>query len=342
MALEQAQITFYKINQAGFYKRGETGQSEFGSSASLLQELSGWSQGKSLAVTKTFEPVEGAEFLPVYLMDITADRQDWLVTMWNQTPATQGKVAAAMGDSAVGNAQVVMNAIPEGGIPGFATYFWFVPEEGVFASIRFQHLITGQKPMQEYMEAYLGHYSTSVVFTDPDADADLQILGYRRGANDPVRNDVSPRFRTQILKKAGEHNLLLDSAHLIRKVVRKTSLQLNRPEELAFWQKAYRMATLRHAQNLPDEVNFKYEVKARMDRDEVQNIIETWTENHETEWDDYGFVLNGQSSPHWLSHAIARSSFSFDIERNNLEVVNPVSLLRALGAQRVDILNLMR
>ncbi|MFO7127347.1 hypothetical protein P3E14_32305, partial [Pseudomonas aeruginosa] len=69
--------------------------------------------------------------------------------------------------SQVGNTEVVLKEIPEGGIPGFATYFWFLPERNVFASIKFQHLITGQKPMQEYMESYLTLYSSHAVLTEP-------------------------------------------------------------------------------------------------------------------------------------------------------------------------------
>lgn len=342
MAVEQAKITFYKVNQAGFYRWGENENPEFGGAAGILAELQGWSRGKQLAMTKTYEPADGSDLLPVYLMDITTDQNGCLVTMWNQTPATEGKVASAMGNSAVGNTEVVMNDIPEGGIPGFATYFWFMPDAGVFASIRFQHLITGQKPMQEFIESYLGQYSGNVVLTEPDPGVDVELLGYRQSSAHPVRTDVYPRFRTQLMRRAGEYDLLLEQAHRIRKIHRKTTLRLNRPEELAFWQKAYQIATLRRPQNLPDIIKFKYEVKAEMNRDQVQEIINSWLADHDREWDDYGFLLSGEQSPHWLSHSIARDEFPLDVDRNNLEIVNPESLLRAITGGLDEILALIR
>ncbi|EPO6703957.1 hypothetical protein ACUDWF_003147, partial [Pseudomonas aeruginosa] len=137
MAIEKAKITFYRIDQAGFYQRGQDDPT-FGSAAEMLAELHRWSQGKQLAETKTYEPAQDSDLLPVYLMGIEPAADSHLVTMWNQTPSVEGNFAAAMGNSQVGNTEVVLKEIPEGGIPGFATYFWFLPELGVFASIKFQ------------------------------------------------------------------------------------------------------------------------------------------------------------------------------------------------------------
>ncbi len=340
MAIEKAKITFYRIDQAGFYQRGQD-EPSFGNAAEMLAELHRWSQGKQLAETKTYEPAQDSDLLPVYLMGIEPAADSHLVTMWNQTPSVEGNFAAAMGNSQVGNTEVVLKEIPEGGIPGFATYFWFLPELGVFASIKFQHLITGQKPMQEYMESYLGLYSSHVVLTDPEDGVDIELVGYRQRPGAPVQ-DLSPRFRTSLLKKPGDHELLIEQADQIRKVHRKTTLHLDREPDLDFWQRALQVAHLRQAEVLPDDVRIKYELKVQLDGEQVGEIIDSWLAGHDREWDDYGFQMRGEQSPRWLSHSIARDEFDLDVTRDNLEVVNARSLLEALRGRRQAILEILR
>lgn len=339
VANEKAKITFYRIDQSGFYRWGGE-EPEFGGTAEMLNELHQWSQGKQLAETKTYEPADGSDLLPVYLMDITPGQDSWLVTMWNQTPSVDGNFAAAMGNSQVGNTEVVLKEIPEGGIPGFATYFWFLPERNVFASIKFQHLITGQKPMQEYMESYLTLYSSHAVLTEPDEGVDIELAGYRQRPDAAIQN-VSPRFRTALLKKPGDHDLLIEHADQIRKIHRKTTLHLNREPELAFWQRLLQKSLLRQPQVLPDHVRVKYELKVQLDREQVEQIIVSWIDAHDREWDDYGFQLKGEASPHWLSHSIARDEFQLDVIRDNLEVVNARSLLEAIEGRRQAILGIL-
>ncbi|MGC3292800.1 hypothetical protein ACPTFP_30630, partial [Pseudomonas aeruginosa] len=59
-----------------------------------------------------------------------------------------------------------------------------------------------------------------------------------------------------------------------------------------------------------------------MDREQVEQIIVSWIDAQDREWDDYGFQLKGEASPHWRSHSIARDEIQQDVKRDNLEVVN--------------------
>lgn len=341
MPIEKAKITFYRIQQCGFYRRGETKAPAFGCTSSLLTDLSRWSHGKQLAATKTYEASDGADHLPVFLMDIAPGDGSWVVTMWNQTPATEGKVAAAIGTSSVGNPEVVMNDVPKGGIPGFSTYFWFIPDRDVFASIRFQHLVTGQKPMQQYMQSFLESFSQHVAWTDPDEDTDLEIAGYTETAGTGLQ-DVSPRFHTLLLKNPGLHEMILKSASSVRKVFRKTTLDLQRSEDLSRWQSMLTGLHLREKAKRPDQVRVKYEIPAALSREDIETMIASWTEQHDREWDDYGFKMSGNSAPYWLSHSLARKDFDLDVTRNSLEVVNTQSLLKALNTQKAEILRLIK
>lgn len=339
MPQETAKITFYKVNECGFYARGET-TPKFGSIQDLLLSLEDWSQGKQLVETKTYEPNGSSEQMPCYLLNILSSGSSWLVTIWNETPSTDGQTASAVGTSNVGNAQIVMNELPEGGIPGFATYFWFIPELNIFASIRFQHLISGQKPMQLYMESYLALFSPFVVVTEPDENEDIFIIGYKANPEDEAA-DLYPKFRTCLFKKRGNRDLLLAKAHDIRKIIRKASLRLSRPEDLSHWQRLLTALDLRTATPNDEAIKVKYEVGANLSRDDLHALIEGWEQEHERQWDDYGFQFRGDNAIHWLSHSIARSEYQVEIRRENAEVVNASMLLSELERLRPEIIRLV-
>lgn len=339
MPQETAKITFYKVTECGFFQRGAE-EADFGNIGDTLSHLEAWSEGKQLVETKTYEPSEASELMPCYLLNITSAAGSWLVTMWNETPSTDGQTASAMGTSSVGNAEIIMNELPEGGIPGFATYFWFLPEEGVFASIRFQHLITGQKPMQLYMESYLSEYSPYVVRTEPEDGVDIELIGYKKNEDDDAAN-LLPRFRTCLFKKPGNLDLLRSRAHDIRKVLRKTSLRISRPEERAHWQRLLTNLNLRQAQPNDEAIKVRYEIGANLTGEELNKVIRDWSRQHERQWDDYGFKLKGDRTIHWLSHSIARDEFQVDATRDNAEVVNATTLLRELNRKKPSITGLL-
>lgn len=335
---EKSKISFYRITDCGYFKRGGEGP-VFGSVADTLENLDDWSRGKSLVATKTFEPADGEDLHPAYLMDIRKQEGTWLLSTWNQTPANGAGVASVRGDSNVGQAKVVMNDIEKGSIPGFATYFWFIPSRNLFASIRFQHLWTGQQSMQKYVEAFLASFSNHVVHSD-DEDK-VEILGY---AKDPAQDPpvhLYPRFRTGLLRKPGARELIQQNRINIRKVIRKTVLKLNREEDLSKWQSLLRWTQMEKPAKLPDRVRVQYELSGTVTDRDLQAIFKDWDAGHETEWDDYGFMFQGQSgNPHWLSHSLARRQYELDVTRDSDEVVNAESLLKALLANRVEILKL--
>jgi len=59
-------------------------------------------------------------------------------------------------------------------------------------------------------------------------------------------------------------------------------------------------------------------------------------------WDDMGFVLDGESDPHWLSKEHAAGDFILNVERINEEAVDIDSLLQALEDNQQNILNLLQ
>ncbi|MCS3806718.1 hypothetical protein HNO92_004327 [Chromobacterium alkanivorans] len=338
---EKAKISFYKIKECGFYRRGESTPA-FGSIDALLSDLQRWSSNKNLVQTKVFEPRDGQDIHPAYLLDIKNSGDSWVVTTWNQTPANEAGVASIKGESNVGSAEVVINEIDPGSIPGFATYFWFLPRQNIFASVRFQHLWTGQKSLQNYFDSFLGSFSRYVVFDNTSSGADVEIIGYRDDEDDPPMN-LLPRFKTALEQKPGRKDYIRQRAQRIRKVIRKSVLKLQRTPDFALWQTFLHKMHISPPSTRNENVKVQYEIATTVQVSDVDAIIAEWEEHHEREWDDYGFEFKGEANKtYWLSHSLARGEFDLDVVRDHPEVVNSESLLSALHAKREHILSILR
>lgn len=339
--IERAKVTFYNVDACGYFKHGSKVPA-FGSLPSSLLQLRDWSAGKHLIDTKTFQPDDGGDLHPAYLLDIREANRCWLVSTWNQTPANESGVASVLGDSSVGDAKVVINAIDKGSIPGFATYFWFIPEKNCFASVRFQHIWTGQKSLQRYVESFLELFSPHVVVNMANPD-EHEVLGYTKVPNDkPIDGFISPRFRTSLVEKPGDMDLIRRQVDSIRRVVRKTTLQLNKQQDLAMWQRLLQWTQMKPQDARLDKVKVQYELTAGITLGELTDIITNWEAEHDREWDDYGFVLKGDANKtYWLSRSLARCEVDLNVDRRNDEVVDPASLLAALTEKRDELLSLL-
>lgn len=344
---ETAGICWYKVHKCGYYRTRRTPQPEFGDLSSTLSDLQRWSQGKQLAETQTIGQDAGegeAEQLPVYLLDVRANRDNWLITLWNQTPAVEGQVASVRRDAVVGRADVVMNDLAPGTIPGFATYFYVVPSINAVAGIRFQHLAFGHLGMRRYLSGFVRQYSRHVVWSeDPGPEGGLEILGYARAPEDEPLH-LSPYFKSAILKQGGERELLVRRARDVRRVVRRSLLQAGRRPDRALWQNLLQRVGLAEPPAAPPAVKLEYEMSVRLEPAEMRELADQWDDEaaEAEDWEDIGFILRGEQTPHWLSKSVARLKIDLDIERDSAEIVNPESLLAQLVRHRRDITGAIR
>lgn len=343
MAAETAKFLFFDVEKCGFYQSRQPAPI-FGGLQQMLEDLHAWSNGLSLAETQTFTPAEDSNLMPVYLLDIQPSQDGWLVVTWNEVPSTAGAVASVNRNSRVGNADVTANEFPDGGIPGFATYFYFVPSRNVFASVRFQHSNSGQPGMRSYMDAFLSMYSRYAV--TEGVGREIVVKGYRqRGDGFHYEGDqyeiAHPRFVTALHTVPGHWDFIRENLDEIRKVIRKTNLHLNRQEDLSTWQTMLRCAKLSRPARTPDKVRVSFEIASPVNEDEFNAMTEEWEDRNTREVDDIGFRMKGDQEIHWLSKASAKTELQLNIDRVNSEVVTPESLLRAINVHRDHLLGLL-
>lgn len=338
MKEEDAKVTIYKVSACGYYKRGEAAAPQFGSLDDTFCDLRKWIAGKRLSETKTYSADE-AGMPSTYVVDVTECYGDWLLILWNELENTDGKVASIDGRAAVGQASVTMTKFGVGSIPGFATYFWFMPDAQLMATIRFQHPTSRQVPMNNYLKSFLSQFSSNVVTSEKKVEADhINIIGYRASPNSDV-TQYRPKFKTELLRKPGPIDFLLESAEKIRKVSKKEVLKITERNHRAWWQSLLANLNFQTPATLLHEVKVNYEVEVDgLSADQLKNIVDAWRAEDDN---NYGFDLTGDSTTYWLDNSFIKDTVTINVERKNDELVEAESLLKALRLHRKKLLELV-
>lgn len=340
--IEKVKIQFYRISRCGYYRYGEENP-EFGNINDILQQLKNWVsvEGKTLSETSTYETQDAEDLYKTYCFDIKKNNQtgDYVLVTWNETPTNEGRVVTVNGEQTVGDAEVNFTDLPEGSIPGYATYFWFIPERNVFASIRFHHsLLIGKSNLEKYLREYSAKFTSYVITEENEGGA--EISGYAQDDEEP--RHLYPDFKSYLYKKPGQIEALRNATDLISKIIRKNKLSPQTVVHRSLWQKLLEGVGLDNQESdLIEDVKVKYEIPYSPSAEEFDAMVEEWEAEHETKWDDIGFKLTGDAQIRWLSHSIAKSEYELDVERDNDEIVDSQSLLNALSQMRNVILSLV-
>jgi hypothetical protein len=341
MPLEDVKITFYRVKQCGYYGYGADVPA-FGRLEETLTEMAAWSNGIALSLTKILDPND--DELPVYLFGMRKVGNDWTFATWNEVPAHEGGVASVSRRSVVGQAQVHLNPINADDIPGYATYFWAVPDQNVIASVRFAYNISGQEGMRRYVERFLALESSHAV--EGEQEGDLKVVGYCEAPGEPLVK-VSPRFRTNAFAKAGHVRYILQNHARIRKVIRRGHLSVTNQAERTILQKTVQFLRGRALNNQVLVNRSAYiELEYTPSLEELNEMINSEADDPGTSaWDDMGFVMQGEpNKKYWLGRSLASDDFQLDVTRDadTGATVTLESLSEALTANRHAILRILR
>lgn len=330
---DKVSIVFHEVARCGYYRHGSA-TATFGSLADLLMDLELWSAGKSLANTQISASSSG-QSLPIYLLSLESYAGAVLVTMWNEIPATaDNQVTSVSATALVGAVTQHMNGIAIGTIPGFPTYFLFLPNTNAFATLRVEGLITAQPPFQKYCEQFLATQSSNAVQlpASPGSPNSVVTYGYRAGVRDTIDSKVRPRFRTRLFTKPAITAEIIRRWDEVCEIQRSAALTFRTPDERATWQKALGAMKRNWTPSAtPNKAHVKVTISAKLSRAEVISLITDWSQQAQsTDWDDYGFRFKGESNVNWLSKSNARGELALNGIRAPDGTVDTSALLRAI------------
>jgi len=313
---EVASIRFHSVKHCGIFRKNARTAS-MGGFSEVLDNIYNWfSHGNKLIQnTCTYEAFSVADrnFLETYLVSMTRNDQtgDYLMVMWNRTHDSGDSVYAL--DSATTVNSVDKNSfnsgsLPPSSIPGYATYFWFIPKLNSMATITFGSPRTGMVAFSYWLESFLKTESRYVKF---DGD---KLLGYVNGKGDLDPDpELGPRFRHLLQKNPTKRELIAKNRKHIISIVRK--IKLSRSDvtvnQFKIWIGMDKNSQVTH------EIPLTYEVVHTPTEAELANIFKEHAESKG--WEDIGFKFPakntfGAEQKEWVSKSFAKCQARIDVD----------------------------
>lgn len=326
-------LDFYEITKCGYYLRNANSP-QFGSVNRLLEDYEHWIQGKTLAHTKTFESDAYLNLLPVYCFDFLRNNEtnDALLVTWNETYNRDGTVFSVNANSNVGHANVDTTDVPDGNIPGYATYFWFIPEHNLLCSLRPETaVLNGHTGLKAYFKRFIDISPSFIVLDDR-----MRIIGHAENPDDELL-PVIGKFDTRVKYRETNLEFLRNSVHDIRKIISVNQLHHRSEVQVSLARAILNSIFLGdREQNIIVDNSYRLEFNYNPTIDDLDDMIVGW--NNVNDDSDIGFRLEGEQTPVWLSKTYEKHQVSFDIDRGEGEVIGAEELLNLLQLRRNDIL----
>ncbi|EDJ5874960.1 hypothetical protein LRM79_004640, partial [Salmonella enterica] len=154
-----ATITFYKIDEFGFYRRNKEKYPDrfFGDVNSVFSDFSKWlAAQENLGSTCTFEVNKEEGGQNIFCKDYYKheDGNEYLIILWNEMSNADNKILAMPKTAKIGSNGVKEPKTEDDDIIGLPSYFWFIPDLELFAVVYFKHSVSNIKAMQQYIKEY--------------------------------------------------------------------------------------------------------------------------------------------------------------------------------------------
>ncbi|QIM68437.1 hypothetical protein [Basfia succiniciproducens] len=339
----KATITFYKIDKCGMYDRSNT-KLVFLGVKDMLQDLSNWAIGKELAETDVFKKDSSFEE-NTYLADIQSSVDSTILVTWNQLPYTAAGVLSLPNKAKVGEIRnAYENPLEKDSIPGYPTYFGFIPSLNVFATICFNTTVNGRAAMENYIKHFMKYFSSYIVATFDDSTNTKNIEGYKNISDDEGKiYQYPPSFQSRLYPKEQEIKLLKSRAFEVKKITKKASLTYNNELSKSWYQNI--MSFIGMSQSKPahsEKFSVKTEISINngMTENEVQELYNNWCQDDQKDLVDYGLSIGDKLF--WFSKSIAKDDFELELSFNAQNSFENISkLLSELDKNRKHILSIM-
>lgn len=308
----KVKLDFYDISIFGYTQRGEE-EVLFGESTDILLNLKLWLKEKKIRQTKTFKYKSRSDsnllgvYCPILLNDPA--KKSFFMMLWNEIPNEDGAIASLNGEEKVGEYSLDNTDVPSGNIPGFGTYFWFMPEHKIVVAIRInEELHLGREAMGCYILGFMKNNSPYVRHQEIVENGEtVTKVRYALDSGSEAQYLV-PRFETRPARNKTQVELLRKCCGSIRKGIRKEVVSLKNPSDRGFIN--YFLRRIK-AYDLPEkasekQIKYRYEFDFQPSLEELNHIIE----NHKTvlsSYDDLGFKRTGSNETIWLSSILCKT-----------------------------------
>jgi hypothetical protein len=217
-------------------------------------------------------------------------------------------------------------------IPGFASYFWMLPTEGIFATVRLGQHPTARIAMEKYLKAYLTGIGEHVVLSDNDT-----VLGYRADEESPLREKVHPRVRSSLAQDQEQADFLRENRERIRHVINRQELQVTTRVNENLARQLLVLAGVMEAKHLAATVPLRYDIAYTPSKGELEEMMSSAHEQ-DAGREGVGFMLEGDDRIYWLRDVHLRLKLDIGIASPASGVYPARSLLKQLNKQQEHVI----
>ena len=307
----EIKATLFSIKECGYYKRGAE-EPEFGIINRIIEDLFDWSEGEQLSGTKLVETDIENGIFPIYLLDLKETLNGWAIACWNAVPTSDGKVGAIKLDTRVGDdPNISWTSFDEDSIPGFPSYYWINTRENIITAITPKAWSNSIKSLEKYIKDFMRLFSTYTVQDENNA-----IIGYSE--TDEVEENLIPKFKIALLKRADEVDFIIENYEQITKISKKGMLK-----QLDVVDAGVQTGIVRWFSNdsrrevVARDAHVKVILEYSPTLDEVVTMIHEEDHNvNGSRWDDIGFFIPSQGKFIWVNGSNASDKFEVEAHLN--------------------------
>lgn len=330
----EARIRFFSIEQFGYYIRG--GQNAgFGGTNESLEALSSWARdGREVFNTTTYEEDHSKDVYQTFFVDWSRDERsgDSVLVLWNETHNDDGKVYGIEPNRVPGRVEMLEGGFGAGvAIPGFPSYFWFIPDRNVYATIVFKHSGQGKSNLERYISGFIRNHSPFAVLDDESS-----IIGYSsNGQKTEQSNNTYSKFHSKGLKNPDVQNELFANIEGINRFLRKETLTYSVAENRNIIERM--MSRVLGEDGFNQAVaTFHQEISFHPTESQILNALQC-ANSDGLEGGQIGFGLK-DGRKIWIDGVTVSLEEDLNISRSENEIVDARLLLNYMLHQRIRLL----
>lgn len=333
-------VRFFDIKKAGIYSWGGS-EPAFSNISDMLVKAYKWAKdGRDFSATTTYEPEPDKDILRTFFCDWARDNteKDSVLILWNEIPNDNGVIYGMSPSKKPGEKSMMTTGfgkIPA--IPGFPSYFWFIPERNIFASIVFEHSIQGKGNLDRFLKGYLENRSPYRVKNEKG-----KVIGYSKdGKESENHEELYAWFKSVTASREGIEKELEANIGRIRRMIKRETLYYQVEDQRKTIERFFSGLT-KETPIFNDGRNVNHEIAFKPNINQLREIINNFSESTKTSGSikNVGFIFNDNTRI-MLNGSSASLRYELDLLHNENQILDPKKVLKQLMQNKHSLLKIL-
>ncbi|WP_421252333.1 hypothetical protein [Aeromonas sp. 600724] len=309
-------FALYKIGRWGIYEGRKHQPAKACDVKDMLQQLHHWgvASKRPLMEKRTYSKAE-LRLNHSYLLDMVPSKNnngDWFVILWNEVENRKGKILFANGQASSDQNHVKPVSGDKDAIPGFPTFFWFLPELNTVACVSPAETHNlGLAQFRAFMLQFISFFSNSVIRSvdnpnirngfsaqgKPASGPDLRIPDKTLIAACSMTPYPRPGYYEEIKNKVSKIKAVV-------KVISAKSISSREKYREGLYQLASLFFSLDEGEEKIDQrirKSIKLELPVNLKVQDIDSAIKQYEESNYDKLYDVGYKMEGEQKLYHLS-----------------------------------------